>query len=457
MKAAAALLALLTASVAVTGCFGAAKQEAVTPTNLNAKEITNDTSKRFEELTQVIPSNYTFPGQRVLEHVLTWYNDTIDTTADTAFETPQDDGGMNFTTILKTMDVSSFIPPRQPAEVHITLWWSGNPGQSADLDIFTVLPGDSGAYDPGTGQEMNWNIPVKRRVVDTVGVEGHPMLVGVQATNGRIAPGSAVDFHVQIEFDYTSDVLTAYHPYAFTVPEGATGLVLHSEKITGDEHIDADFVVIGPDDNPISYQTYNDIAIPTESVFIPTRGPGEYVFYAYHMNGGFLSMKADAPVPVRDVRILPLKEESTVDFSNPLAPGVAEHNLTVATGLVGPPVDGLNVATPYQEGTQAANFNVEDTFPLRIHGFFAGNPTLAGDAEVRILNANGIVYDAVRGLRADLGDQGSLGWSGDAPPWATVDYSLLAKGAYTVSVVADGYTGQIGHTILTYERGSGGS
>jgi hypothetical protein len=456
MKPKVALVAMLLVLTAAAGCLGGAKPEELKSENLQPKEITKEARDRFEELTQVIPSNYTFPGQAVLEPVFSWFNDTIDTQADTALESPGDDGGMNFTTFLKTIDVSKEVPVGQPVEIHITLFWSGNPGQSADLDIFTDLPGAHGARDPGTGQEMNWNIPVKRIVVDTIGVAGANHLIGVQATNGRILPGQAVPFSVQMEFRYARDVLTPYHPWAFTVPEGATGVVLHSEKITGDEHIQAAFSVIGPADDLVAYTEYDDIAIPTESVFIPLRQPGEYIFYAYYMVGGFLSIKADAPVPSRDVRTLPLVEESAVDFSNPLSPGLAEHNLTFNTGT-GAPIDGQSVATPYQEGSNAGTFTVESTFPLRIHGFFAGSPALSGDAEVRIRNEQGIVYDAVRSLRADLGDQGSVGWTGDYGPFVVVDYSKLGKGSYDVSVVSDAYTGQIGHTILSYERTPGGS
>lgn len=450
------LVALLLVATAAAGCLGGAKPETVQEANLKPKEITQDAEKRFEELTQVIPSNYTFAGQRLLDPIVAWFNDTIDSAADTGFESPSDDGGFNFTTIPKTMDVSQHIPVGQAVEIHITLWWSGNPGQSVDLDILTDLPGSVGAFDPSTGQEMNWNVPVKRLVVNTVGVAGQKPLIGVQATNGRIAPGQTVEFHLSMAFDYARDVLTPYHPWAFQVPDGATGIVLHSEKITGDEHIQAAFSIISPTDDLVQFVEYDDIAIPTESVFIPLRQPGEYIFYAYFMTGGFLSLKADAPVPVRDVRALALTEESAVDFNNPAAPGIVEHNLTVDTGL-GSPADGLNVATPYQEGSNAGTFSVDKAFPLRVLGWFGGGQTVAGDAEVRISNDAGVVYDAVRGLRADFGDQGSIGWTGDHAPFVSTFPGRLHKGSFTVSVVSDGYTGQIGHTILSYDRSAGGN
>jgi hypothetical protein len=210
--------------------------------------------------------------------------------------------------------------------------------------------------------------------------------------------------------------------------------------------------MIDPNDEPVSFQEYDDIAIPTESVFIPLKQPGEYVFYAYRMVGGFLSLKADAPVPIRDVRILPLKEDHAVDFSNPAAPGVAQHDIQLRTGT---PLDGSPISTPYQEGAKAGTFTVDKGFPLRIWGEWLGGQTVAGDAEVRITNAKGIVFRSVHTVRADLGEQGSLGWSGDQRPWVMSDPTLLGKGAYAVSVVSDGYTGQIGHAILTYDRAGG--
>lgn len=454
MKRAAVLLVLALSATVLAGCLGGAKQEVQPTENLKPREVTAETERRFEELTQVVPSNYTFPGQQALEPAVVWLNDTIDQAADMAFESPSDDGGMNFQTPLKVQDYARFIPPRQAVEIHIVLYWYGNPGQSADLDIYTDLPGRTSHHDPSTGQEMNYNIPVKRVVVNTVGVEGQDHLIGVQATNGRIAPGQSVQFFMQISFDYVKDVLTPYHPYAFELPQGATGVVLRSVKVTGDEHIQSTFAILSPDDELVSFQQYDDIAIPTESVFIPLKQPGEYVFYAYRMNGGFLSLKADSPVPMRDTRILPLREEHAVDFSNPAAPGTAQHDIRLRTGTL---ADDNVISTPYQEGANAGTFQVDKGYPLRIWGEFLGDQTVSGDAEVRILNAKGVVFRAVRSLRADLGEQGSLGWSGDNPPWLMRDYSLLGKGSYTVSVVSDGYTGQIGHAILTYDRGAGGA
>lgn len=445
------LLVLVLGTTAMAGCLGGAKQDVQQTQLQRPREITEETERRFEELTQVIPSNYTFPGQELLEPLVVWVNDTVDSTANAAIESPQDDGGFNFNTFVKAQDFSQYIPPRQPTEIHIVLYWYGNPGQSADLDIFVDLPGTTTHYDPNTDQHFNWNIPVKRMVVNTVGVEAKQHLIGVQVTNGRIAPGQTMPYTLQVSFDYAKDVLTPHHPYAFTVPEGATGVVLRSVKVTGDEHIKAEFAMLSPQDELVSYTLYDDIAIPTESVFIPLRQPGEYVFYAYKMEGGFLSLKADAPVPLRDVRILPLAEERVVDFQNPAAPGVAGHSLTIDTGLL--PVDGQQVETPYQEGARSP-FNL-DRFPLRIEGFFDGSgQSVAGDAEVRILNEKGVVYRAVRSARADMGEQGSLGWSGDHPPFMHADYSLLGKGSYTVSVVVNGYTGTIGHKVLSYDRGA---
>lgn len=441
----AALLGLVLVSVALAGCFGQAKEDLRPTKALRPREITQEAERQFEELTQLIPPNYTFPGQEALEPVVVWLNGTIDSTANAAIESPNDDGGFNYKTYVIAEDVSRYIPPNQAAEVHIKLWWHGNPGQSADLDIFTDLPGIKSHHDPGTDQHFNWNIPVKREVVNTVGVAGRPHLIGVQVTNGRIAPGQQMPFFLEMRFDYAKDVLTAHHPYAFTLPEGATGVVMRSVKVFGDEHVKATFIVLDPQDNLVTFQEYNDIAIPTESVFIPLRQPGEHVFYAYEMTGGFLSLKADSPVPQREARILSLQEERAIDFQQPLAPGVVGRSVGAA---------GQSVETPYQPGAKAATFTVERTWPLRVEGFFEEGQSVAGDAEVRILGPSGdAVFRAVRSARVD-GSDGSMGWSGDNPPFVTRDFSKLGKGAYTVEVVVNGYTGKIGHSILTYDRGS---
>lgn len=450
----ASLMALLLLGSALSGCFGGPPPQAATTENLDAEEISQEAEQRFEELTQVIPSNYTFPGQELLEPVTIWLNDTIDSTANAAIENPADDGGFQFQTLLKTTDFSAQIPVGQAVEVHVTLYWSGNPGQSVDLDIYTDLPGAKGAYDPSQGQEMNWNRPVKRHVVNTVGVANQPHLIGVEVTNGRIAPGQTVPYTLQVQFDYAKDVLTPYHPWAFTVPEGATGIVLKSVKITGDEHIRSDFAIISPQDELVAYQEYDDIAIPTESVFIPLRQPGEYIFYAYSMVGGFLSLKADAPVPARQARFLPLVDEVTVDFNQPLAPGIVGHNLVL--GGTGTALDGTPVETPPAVGRTANTFTVDQTFPLRVEGVFTEDQqAIAGDVQLIISNERGVVWNGVRSLRADLGgEQGSVGWSGDHAPWVHVDNSLLGKGTYTVEVTVDGYTGQLGHRLVTYQRGA---
>lgn len=437
------VLVLALALPALAGCLGGSAPPPPETSNLDAAEITDEAQQQFEELTQVIPSNYTFPGQELLESAVVWLNDTVDATANGAIEGPADDGGMNFQTVLKTTDFSAQVPPRQATEIHITLSWFGNPGQSADLDIYTDLPGVTGAYDPSQGQEMNWNRPVKRLVVNTVGVENRPHLIGVQVTNGRIAPGQSVPYTLQIQFDYTKDVLTPHHPYAFTLPEGATGVVLRSAKVTGDEHLQAEFVIISPQDELVSYQLYDDIAIPTESVFIPLRQPGEYIFYAYRMVGGFLTLKADAPVPLREARVLPLTEEVTMDPIQPVMPGVVGHSIVPGT-----------VETPSQAGGRAATFTVEKAFPLRVEGVFGEGQSLAGDVELVIGNEKGVVWKGVRSLRADFGEQGSVGWTGDHPPFVAVDHSLLGKGSYYVDVTVNGYNGQLGHKVVTYERGA---
>lgn len=446
MKRTTLLAAALGMVVLTAGCIGGSQNDDVQQTKtIKPKEITKEAEKRFQEITSVIPLNYTIPGQQLLEKAVVWFNDTVDSAADASFESPKDEGGNNFMPVYKTFDLGKLLPAGQPAKVQLTLFWRGNPGSSADLDIFVDVPGLKTDHDGGDSQSMNWNIPVKRKTFVTVGVPGQNHLVGVQASEGRIAPGEQLPFAMEITVSYARDVLTPYHPYAFTVPQGASGIILESDKVGGSDHVKAKFVVIDPLDELVQYVEYNDIDIPSESIFVPTTQAGEYIFYAFAMEGGFLALKADVPVEENLVRILPRVEERIADFSDPMAPGVAEH--TVQWDAV-----GQTIVTPgYREG-RAAAFAVDKSFPLWITSFIDGGQVVTGDVQIRISSAKGLVHDYVRTARVD-GDQGRLGFSGETAPFVFHDPSMLSKGSYTISQVVNGNGGgAIGHSVLTYQR-----
>ncbi|HVL87805.1 MAG TPA: hypothetical protein VM681_07380 [Candidatus Thermoplasmatota archaeon] len=440
-----AIALAVSAALLLAGCIGGAQNDGLKQTQtLKPKELTQEAERRFQELASAVPLNYSFVGQGLLLPVVTWFNDTIDGAANTALEGNKDEGGTRYNLVYKTTDVTRLIPPGQPAKVSVKLYWYGNPGQSADLDIFVNVPGLRTDHDDGDSQGMNWNIPVKRMGFTTVGVAGEPHEIGVQASQGLIAPGQPVNFFLEITVDYARDVLTPYHPYAFTVPQGASGIILRSDKVGGSDHVKAKFVIVDPNDELVQYVEYNDLDIPSESIFIPTRGPGEYVFYAYEMTGGFLSLRADVPVEENQVRTLRLAEERVVDFSGPANPGLVSHRIVWDLA-------GVNQETPYMEGAAAA-FGVDKSYPLRVVGFLEGNNAAVGDVQIRISSSQGLVFDYVRTARVD-NQQGSLGFSGDHHPFVFVDNSKLAKGSYAMSVVVNGMLqGQIGHAVLTYQR-----
>lgn len=432
-----ALVGVLVLSVAMAGCLGGQKveQRAAPPP---PKELSLEEQRRLEILAAPEIRNYTLPGSERLEPVVKWFNDTIGPEANTAYQDRNMRGGNDFNTVLKTYDVTDMVPDGQPTALRVKLVYFGQPLSSTKAHVYVCVPAHCSYFTDNNNDEFNWKATVEVVNVVTVGVSGEKHEVGIAAANGKMV--SPVAFSLEVQASYFQDVLTPFHAYAFKVPEGATGVTLRSVK-PGQEHLQAKFIVLDPQDELVSYTEYDDIAIVSESIFIPTRQPGEYVFYAQEMHNGFFTIVSDAPLGENNtLRTLPLTR-TEVAFSGGAAPGVPERDPTGAG--VGVP----GVFPAYAEGSKVP-FSVDQGFPVEMGAFIQDGVT--GAAEIRILSSKGEVYRLQRVARVDS-DQGSLGYTRDEANTMT-NWANLAKGAYSVSLVSDAVTGQMGAWYLTFSR-----
>ncbi len=436
------LLALLAlAGPVASGCLGLFRDEnandVVDPNAAGRGLVDDRTIELLDERLAAVPRNYTFPGQSLLMRLVHYVNGTVDQIANAGFEDRNDRSGNSYNVYRAMEDVSKLIPPGQPTEMHVTLYYANTAGNSVACDVAVDVPGTRTSFNTGNNDEFNWKFSVQRMIVNTVGVPGEKHEVGVECASGKMTQGS-VPYTIRVDFDYERDVFTPFIPWAFTVPANATGVIIESAKAGGPEHLRSSFIVVGPDDDLVAYVDFNDIAIPTESVFIPTATPGEHVFYAFNMTGGFLRVKADAPVEMRQVRPLTIRVDRVTDKSGP-APGVVGRDWLHDGGIV----------TPAQGGEEVA-FSADGTFPLRIEPFIGEGGAKTLMTGVRILSAKGLVASLDRVLRYD-DENGSLGVTQDEFN-RYFDATMLARGAYTVQVVNDSPDAAVGHVLTTYVR-----
>jgi len=282
---------------------------------------------------------------------------------------------------------------------------------------------------------------VKTMVVNTIGVPGMPAQVGIQAAGGAITQG--FDYKLSVRASYVKDVLTPYHPWAIEIPAGASGLIIESEKAGGEEHVAAQFVLIDPEDNLVQFVDFNDIDIPTESVFIATSKPGTYVFYAYEMYGGFFRVKADVPLDTTEARPLALTQTSVVDSSAPSA-GVAGKDYFNGSALGGAaPVPDVNPTL--------VDFSTTGTFPLRITGYISG-PAIA-QGKIVLKSPLGVVHSLTKIARAE-DESGSVGYTSahEGSPNNIVDWMNIQRGAWTAEIVNTSPGVEIGHVVVSYQR-----
>ncbi len=444
-------LVLITLTLApFAGCislFGgdSAPAETVDAETEFREKVGKQTADKIAARIAPVPKTYSFPDQKVVAWKTVTLEGVIDATSSAlGYEDRNDRGGNNYNTPRIVFDVSGDIPVGQPTEMFVQLVYSAQPGSTADLDLYVNLPGHKTDVDTSNSDEFNWKFTVERGVFNTVGVAGAPHEVGVQISNGRSLPTDPLPFTIQIEYSYAKDVLTPGVPYAFNVPKNATGVVLESVKAGGSDHVRSRFVIIDPNDQLVQYLEFDDISIPTESVFIPTSsGPGEYIFYAFDMHGGFLSLQSDAGLEERTVRALSLVTEDTIDAAGP-SPGIIGHDWFAGDNEGAP--EGVLV-TP-RTGGESVGFTVDGPFPLNIIPWLrdASGTVMA---EIRISSASGVVAEYERAFRYD-DERGSLGYSSEKYN-TYFSPAALAKGAYTVEIVNDS-NGQLGHTVVTYKR-----
>lgn len=431
-------MAALVLMVAFAGCLGGAKNEQRAPPP-PPPELDQTQQNRLEILAAPEIRDYKLPGSVALAAKTKSFNDTIDQTANTAVQDKNMRGGNDYGTVIKEHDIADLVPVGQPTALRITLIYFGKLGSSAQAHIYVCVPGECGYYTTNNNDEFNWKVTVETKNVMTIGVSGAKMVVGVAAAQGKIL-AEPLAYELRVEATYFSDVVTPFHAYGFTVPQGATGVTLRSVK-PGQEHLKAKFIVLDPADSLVMYNEYDDIAVTSESIFIPTRAPGEYVFYAQEMHNGFFSIASDAPLGNDTaMRILPVTETQTVDAPGGLNPGLPERD----------PL-GAGVGTPYQEGVKVA-FPVDKGFPLEIRPYIGGDQAITGAVEIRIYNSKSeLVSSLQRIARVDQAGTGSLGYTRDETN-SFADWSKLMVGSYTLSIVADGATGEIGHITKTFQR-----
>lgn len=442
MKRTVSIALALALALVGAGCL---KKDPVRTADLEQEKVDTILGKegreRLVDAASLIPKNYSFPEQQLLPPALFEYVGTITTAANGALEAERDESGIERNTFVELQELGALVPPGQPVELVVELIWDASEANSADLDIVVDVPGTRSSFSP-TSETFNWNLAVKTLVVNTVGVAGAPAKVGVQAAGGAVTQG--FDYTLRVTATYVKDVLTPYHPWAFDVPPGASGIILESEKAGGDEHVTSQFVLLDPEDNLVQFVDFNDIDIPTESVFLPTQKAGTYVFYAYFMHGGFFTMKADVPLDATGARPLPLVETRVVDSAT-IAPGVAGKDVTngsLVEGAAPPPADVSPTIVP---------FTTSGAFPLRIAGYISGAATT--QAKTTLKSPLGTVH-TLTSIARYQDESGSIGYTSDheGGPNNVFDLKNIQRGGWTAEIVNTSPGVEIGHTVLSYAR-----
>ncbi|HUR26214.1 MAG TPA: hypothetical protein VM327_09410 [Candidatus Thermoplasmatota archaeon] len=434
------LLGALLLAVGLAGCSGGGKDDEVIA--VRPEEITERDLTRIENLASKFPTRYSFPDAIALPPVLgLFFNGTLGPgTGSTGIELPNDDGPLDYGGVLERFDLSAQVPVGQPVEVRAFLKWWGDPGSSADLDIWADMPGTHDAFHTERYDEsMNWNIINKQRVVDAVHLEGQPFELGLQVNNGRIVHPDGVRYSLRVDLYFADGVLGPGAASAIQVPQNASGLVLKTERVTGDEHVDVSFLLIGPDDQLVRHLQHNDIGVDT--LFLPVKQPGEHIVYAHHMHGGFIRLESEVPNPDSQARRL---EMSSTDVT--LFEGGAPAPGTYAESGVGGNTWGA-------EG----QFDVGPGFPLDVTPFLHST---AGsiEAAINVTSPSGWVGTAFAcNSVADGAPPYCFGYedgSGRVGSTADVrhDRSHLAVGSYSYGVVSNGPGVVLGVTVLGYTR-----
>lgn len=441
MKLTTMIVLLVLVAAPLAGCLKKDPIETASTEQEKADDILGQEGRQtLVDAAAIIPKNYSFPDQQVLPPVVFEYVGKITQSANGALEAEKDEGGIERSTFVEMQDISALVPAGQPVELVVDLVWDASEANSADLDIAIDVPGTTSTYSP-TSETFNWNLAVKTVVVNTIGVAGQPASVGIQAAGGAVTQG--FDYTLSVRATYVKDVLTPYHPWAFDVPPGASGIILESEKAGGEEHVASQFVLIDPEDNLVQFVDFNDIDIPTESIYIPTSKPGTYVFYAYTMHGGFLRVKSDVPLDANAARPLALVETAAMD-SNAPAPGIAGKDYFNGSALGG--------ATPADDVSPTVmDFTTNGAFPLRVTGYITGQAIT--QAKITLKSPLGAVHTLTKIARAE-DDSGSVGYTSDHEGSTNnlFDWKNIQRGTWTAEIVNTSPGVEIGHIVLTYTR-----
>lgn len=443
------LVACVVFAIALSGCSGGGKKK-VDDDIFLPEEITEQDIERLEILASDDPTVFSFPLQQALPPVLDLYfNGTLTPgTGSSGTEFPNDDGPIEYGGDVIVWDLAEQVPVGQPVEIRVVLKWHGDPGTSADLDIWANVPGTYGAEDPKRYDEsLNWNVVYKERVINAVRLEGQPFEVGVHVTNGRIVHPNGISYSALIELHFAKDVLAPGAAYALQVPENSTILVVDTERVFGDEHVDLEMVLIGPDDQLVRHLVHNDIGQETLSLSVP--GGGEYIVYAHSMHGGFLRLEAQVPNPNFQARPIATSVEERVLYAGPApAPGTyAEQG------------GGTSAQTGTNNFGEEGTFEVGPSFPLDITPFVQSDGPV--DVALNITSPNGwygtgfscrsmaLPNTAQRApYCATYADEdGRIG----SPLVTRFDRSTIDVGTYAYGLVANGGA-SLGVNILTYTR-----
>lgn len=444
-------IVLLVLSLALAGCSGGGKKKEEEKFVL-PEEITQQDVTRLENLASIYPTIYNFPGQAALDPVLDiYFNGTLTPgTGSDSLEFPNGDGPIDYNGAIVPFDIADKVPVGQPVEVRVVLKWSGDPGSSADIDIWSDMPGVPATEEAKRNDEsINWNVVFKQRVMDAVHLEGQPFQVGLKITNGRIAYPEGLHYSLHVDLYFVENVLAPGAAYAIQVPENSTILVVDTERVVGDEHVDLEMLIIGPGDRLVRHLKHNDIGVETLSIAVP--GGGEYVVYSQSMHGGFLRLEAQIPHPGFQARLLETAWEDRVLHAGPdPAPGTYAEQ-----GSGGPAQTGSN---SYGKET---TFDVGPAFPLDIVPFMEAS---AGPVDVAInitsprgwyatgYSCRSIPVPAANPQAPYCGtfqdESGRIG----APLLQRYDRSQIDVGTYAVGLVANGPGAKLGVSILTYTR-----
>lgn len=410
------LVALALLSLSLAGCFG--KDAGPLEVASNDDLLDDDAITQINERAAPVPKAYEFPAQELLEPKTLLLEGSVQTSAAAGYEDRNDRGGNSYNSVRETFDLKPHVPAGQPVEMRITLFFEGQPGASADVDILVDVPGTRTDRTTDNNDEFNWKFSVQRMVVNTIALADAPFEVGVQMSNGRST--AEWPYTLRVELNYPENVIAPTVPWGFRLPSEASGIVVSSEKAGGDEHVRAQLFVLDAEEQLVHHVEYDDLDIPTESMFLPLTGGREYVVYAPSMHGGFLRLEADVGVPEPTV-VQHRVERERVEIASAPAAGVGARDWLH---------DGV-VVTPSGGGETHA-WSATRGFPLSIEPFIGGDgtPSTTAWSEIRATSSKGDVAWLQRVARHD-DERGSLGYTQDAWNSATHPENLV-RGDYTI-------------------------